>query len=137
MGQYPVQRDDASEAILIRPIRKADVPRLKELENGYEFEFGDDFIDGLCAVDGDDSPVMFIGAWRRAEVHMVLDKGWSTPGARLFLLKEMHEAMRSDLKAKGFGQAVTWFDDVKDRFKDRLQSWGWVKSTLTSWHKQL
>lgn len=122
---------------MIRPIRVSDYARLKELENGYEFKFDGDFIEGLCAVDEHDSPVMFVGAWHRAEVHIVLDRKWSTPGARLFLLKELHDAMRVELKQKGIGQAVTWFDEARDRFKDRLQSWGWVKSQLTSWHKEL
>jgi hypothetical protein len=122
---------------VIRQLRKTDIPRLKELENGFTWEFDGDFIEGLAAVDEHDSPVMFVGAWRRAEVHIAVDPKWSTPGARFLQLKELHEAMRVELKAKGFSQAVTWFEDVKDRFVERLQTWGWVKSQLTSWHKEL
>lgn len=122
---------------MIRPIRESDKARLKELENGFAWDFGADWIEGLVAVDENDQPVIYAGAWSRAEVHVALDKKWSTPGARHALLKQLHDAMQVELKAKGFSQAVTWFDDVKDRFIERLQGWGWVKSNLTSWHKQL
>lgn len=122
---------------VLRKIRPDDIPTLKQLQQGFKWEFGPDFIGGLCAVDEHDTPVMFVGGWARAEVHIAVDSKWSTPGARLFLLKQLHEAMRYELKAKGFNQAVTWFDEARDRFKDRLQSWGWVKSKLISWHREL
>lgn len=122
---------------MIRAIRESDKRRLKELESGFAWEFGSDWIEGLVAVDENDEPVIFAGAWSRAEVHITLDKKWSTPGARLFLLKELHDAMRAELKTKGIGQAVTWFDETRERFKDRLKSWGWLESQKKSWHKEL
>lgn len=120
---------------MIRSIRKSDLPRLKEL--GFEHEIGADFIEGVCAVDENDSVVMFAGAWSRAEVHMAVDGSFSTPGARLALLKQVHDAMERELKARNVGQAITWFGSELKQFKKRLQKFGWVKSELTSWHRQI
>jgi hypothetical protein len=124
---------------MIRKIRQKDIPRLKELEDGFEWEFGRDFIEGLVAVDENDVPVMFCGAWHLAEVHVALDKGWSTPGARLCLLKEIHDAMNDQLKRKGFEQVVTWFEESKaaKRFQKRLGLWGWIMSAKRSFHRRL
>lgn len=122
---------------MIRPIRKTDIRRLKELEDGFEWEFGDDFIEGLVAVDENDEPIMFAGAWQRAEVHITLDKKWSTPGARFLLLKELHDAMQAEMKRKGIGQVVTWFEGAVDRFQKRLETWGWIMSDKRSFHRRI
>lgn len=113
----------------------SDLPRLREL--GFDRKFGPDFMDGLVFTDQDDIAVMFCGAWSRAEVHLCIDKNWSTPGARWQVLKDIHLAMEKSLKQKGVGQAITWFGDELKRFKRRLTTTGWVKSELTSWHKEL
>lgn len=134
MGKCPVQRRESSEAFM-RPIRQSDIPRLKEL--GFEHEFSTDFIEGICATDENDVVVMFAGAWSRAEVHMALDKEWGTPGSRLALLQQVHGEMEKYLKARGVGQAITWFGGELKRFKKRLEKLGWVKSELTSWHRRI
>jgi len=121
---------------VIRPIRRDDIAKLKSL-GGFEWEFGLDFIEGLVSVDANDQPIMFAGAWHRAEVHIAVDAKYSTPGARLLLLKELHDAMQAEMRSRGIGQAVTWFDETKDRFKQRLQSWGWIESQKKSWHKEI
>lgn len=120
---------------MIRNIRQSDLPRLKEL--GFEHQIGNDFIEGICAVDENDVVVMFAGAWLRAEVHMCTDGSWATPGARLALLNQVHGAMERELKSRNVGQAITWFDEGKKRFKARLQGLGWVKSEFTSWFREI
>lgn len=122
---------------MIRKIRLDDIPRLKELENGFEWSFGVDYIDGLVSVDSEDKPVMFAGAWSRAEVHIALDKNFSTPAVRFALLKELHDAMQAEMKRKGYGQAVTWFAGKVERFQKRLEKWGWVMSNKQSWHRRI
>jgi hypothetical protein len=123
---------------VIRLIRTSDLPRLKELQDGFEWI---DFDSVLVAVDESDNPVMFIGAWKRAEVHAVLDPKWSTPGARLALFHQVHDAMNDKLKSEGFEQVVTWFDEdatkAAKRFQKRLGLWGWLKSDKRSWHRRL
>ena len=116
-------------------MRPSDMAKLKEL--GVEWEFNDDIIGCLVSVDEHDQPIMCAAAWYRAEVHLALDHKWSTPGARLFALKELHDAMHEELKRKHIGQAITWFGEELKRFKTRLQAWGWVKSQLTSWHRRI
>jgi hypothetical protein len=121
---------------MIRTIAERDIPRLKELECGLSWQFGRDYMDGLVMTDADDVPVMFMGAWRVAEVHMLADPSWSTPGARLAALQQLHYAMEQRLWAHGVGQAVTWLDDMK-AFTRRMIGLGWVKSSKTSWHRRV
>jgi len=121
---------------VIRPIRRDDIAKLKSL-GGFEWEFGNDFIEGLVSVDANDQPIIFAGAWHRAEVHIAIDGKYSTPGARLLLLKELHDAMEQDLKARGVGQAITWIDDKLKRFTERLEAWGWIESQKKSWQRRL
>jgi hypothetical protein len=118
---------------MIRKILQSDLPRLKEL--GFDHEIGPDFLEGICAVDENDVVVMFAGAWSRAEVHMCTDPSFSTPGARLALLSQVHDAMESELKSRNVGQAITWFDESKKRFQSRLKRLGWVKSEFTGWYR--
>jgi hypothetical protein len=120
---------------MIRRLELKDLPRLKEL--GFPYEIGPDFIEGLCAVDGNDEVVMFVGAFSRAEVHMCVDGQWATPGARLALLKQVHDAMERELKARNVGQVITWFGSEMKRFKVRLQKLGWAKSDLTGWYREV
>lgn len=120
---------------MIRNLRLSDLPRLKEL--GFEHEIGSDFIEGKCAVDENDVVVMFAGAWSRAEVHMCVDPSFSTPGARLALLGQVHDAMEQELKSRNVGQAITWFGNEFKRFRTRLQRMGWVKSEFTHWFREI
>jgi hypothetical protein len=141
VGECPVQGHSAPEAFMIRAIRKSDLPRLKELQDGFEWEFGSDFIEGIVATDEHDNPIMFCGAWGRAEVHVAMDKAWSTPGARLALFHQVHDAMNDELKREGFEQVVTWFDKdatkAAKRFQKRLGILGWIMSEKRSWHRRL
>lgn len=121
---------------MIRPIRAEDIPKLRELEDGFEWEFREDFIDALVYVDENDTPKAFIGAWKRAETHVAVDKNFSTPGARFLLLNDLQEHMQRTLKADGFVEMVTWFDPVKDRFIERMRKSGWIMSIKQSWHRR-
>jgi hypothetical protein len=117
---------------VIRRIEERDLPKLRELRSDWELETG---CIGLVLVDENDVPVVFAGAWLLAETHIAIDSKWSTPGARLFALEQIHQAMNDALKEKGIRQAVTWFDGAKDRFRRRMEKWGWVASQKTSWHR--
>jgi hypothetical protein len=120
---------------LIRPVEQRDLPRIKELAKEADWEIDDAMLCGFVAVNEQDEPVQFAGAWLIAEVHVALDKNWSTPAMRLLLLKQVHDEMRKELKRCGIRQAVTWFDNTRNRFMRRLESWGWVKSEKVSWHR--
>lgn len=123
---------------MIRRIRPDDIPILKQLEDGFAWEYGQDFLDALVWVDEDDKPVMAVAAWHRAEVHMVTNKTVETPGVRFSMLKQLHRAMEQHLSCKGVGQAVTWVgheDNAWCAFSRRLKGLGWVKSMNTSWIK--
>lgn len=125
---------------MIRLLQEKDIPRLRELEGDFEWEFGD-CVGALVAVDENDRPVMYCGAWKRAEVHIALDPKWSTPGARLAFLHKIHSTMNDKLKRDGFEQVVTWFDEkptgAAKRFQKRLGILGWMMSEKRSWHRRL
>ena len=121
---------------MIRELRESDLPRLKELHNGFDWTFGPDFMAGMVATDSQDRPVIFAGAWSRAEVHLAIDASWETAGIRYALLLQIHDAMEREMKARGIGQAVTWFEKT-EAFCRRLIEFGWVKSHSTSYHKEI
>ncbi len=120
---------------MIRHIKPSDIPKLNSLQNGFEWTFSNDLIEVLVATDENDEPIIFAGAWKIAETHCLIDPSWSTPGARLLMLEELHEEMRKRLAEDGYKQAVTWFDSAKERFIGRMQGWGWVKSPKVSFHR--
>lgn len=121
---------------MIRNIELRDIPRLKELLSGFEWTFGSDFMRGLVMVDAEDRPVLFVGAWQLAEVHLAIDPTWATPGARLVALQQIHRAMEKELAALCAGQVVTWMDKCS-AFTRRLKRLGWVMSEKVSWHRRI
>jgi len=116
---------------MIRNILPKDLPKLKELA---DWEFGPDYLKGLVLVDSSDEPIVFVGAWQLAEVHLAMNPSWGTPGARLAALKEIHAAMERELSALKVGQVVTWFEKCS-AFTRRMKQLGWVMSEKISWHR--
>lgn len=123
--------------MLIRDIRSSDIAKLQAMQEGLDWSFGPEYVEGLVAVDENDDPIMAAGAWKIAEVHCALDRQWSTPGARMLMLKELHAAMEERLRRQGIRQVVTWFDGAKDRFRKRLECLGWIESQKKSWHRRI
>jgi hypothetical protein len=121
---------------MIRQITTKDVPRLRGLEQGYEWEFGPDFMHAKAFVDENDRPVLIAGAWKRAEVHLVADGTWGTPGMRQAALEQLHAAMAQQLKSEGVGEALTFMDGMK-AFCRRLQRLGWGKTDKAVWARRL
>jgi hypothetical protein len=122
---------------VIRPVESRDFERVKQLAIGADWEIDESMFCGLVLVNEADEPMIFAGAWMLAEVHVAVDRAWSTPAVRLHNLKQIHDAMQKQLRLCGVGQAVTWFDNTRNRFLNRLETWGWVKSQKTSWHREI
>jgi len=121
---------------MIRFIEPQDLARIKELENGFEWEFSPDFLCAMAVVDENDRPVMIAGAWKRAEVHMLLDSGWAEPKKRSAAFLELHKAMEEVLAREGVAEVITWMDDMK-AFGRRLQRLGWEVAMKTMWCRRL
>lgn len=121
---------------MIRPMRESDLPRLRELQGEFAWEFGRDFAGALVVVDAQDVPVAIAGAWRRAEVHMVMDSRWETPGMRWEALRQLHAAMEAQLSAEGVGEAITWMDGMKALCR-RLKGLGWGKAARPMWARRI
>ena len=117
---------------MIRPLVASDLERVKQLQGELPWTFGRDFLGALAVVDENDVPVMAVGAWSRAEVHMLTDHTWATPEQRLRALAEVHEAMRLELEAQGVGEVHTWFE-AAERFCGRLKRLGWKRLRKQMW----
>lgn len=118
-----------------RELTKSDIPALKELEQGFEWEFALDYIGGLVVADAQNRPVGIAGAWKRAETHTLIDSSWGTPGGREAVLELLHRDFGEQLKSQGYTQVVTFMEDKV--FGRRLPKLGWLKSDLPSWHRGL
>ena len=126
---------------MIRRIGPRDLPVLKAMERGFAWTFGGDLLECLVLTDEQDVPLMAMGAWSRAEVHMLTGEA-ETPGMRFSMLKQLHAAMETQLAERGVGEVVTWVDETKPcsmwrAFRRRLSRLGWKRSTRTSWHREV
>lgn len=126
---------------MIRRAEPRDLPILRKMQGCFEWTFDRDLAECLVVVDECDVPVMAAAAWKRAEVHMVSAKS-DTPGMRLFMFRELHDAMEKALFCQGIGEAVTWTEidgkcSMWRAFAKRLAALGWVKSERVSWHRRV
>ncbi len=121
---------------MIRPIEQKDLPRISAL-GGFPSEYGRDFLGALALVDEDDVPLVVMGAWSRAEVHMAMDKQWSTPQNRLLALTELHGAMEQELAFLNVGEVVSWFDKACAFTRRLNKSLGWKQSERFSMHRNV
>lgn len=121
---------------MIRLLEEKDLPYLRKLQTEYEWEFGKDFMLGMAIVDEHNHPVMVVGAWKRAEVHMLANGQWGTPGMRMIALQELHKAMEFELRKQGVGEVHTWLDEMK-AFCRRLQALGWGKAKRQMWARRI
>ncbi len=91
----------------------------------------------MVGVDAADEPVAIVGALKTVEIVMWADPEWSTPGARLEMLRSTHEAMQKELDRKGYRSAHAWLSPaVAKAFGRRLRKmFGWQRSPWESWEK--
>jgi len=108
---------------MIRPMLEKDIPAVLALRCGYEWTFGEDFLNAWVAEEGG-CIVAVTGFWKRAECHMVMDHSWKTPHDRLNVLRELHEKIEPELKRSGFYEIWTFMDDMKG-FSNKLKALGW------------
>ena len=122
--------------MIVRDIRADDIPALRALGHPVEWTFGADYLVGKVAVDASDRPIGFLGSWLRAECHSALDPEWGTPAMRLAVFHELHGTMERELKARGIGQVLAYFEK-SGAFCRRLRALGWVMSEMQSWHRRV
>lgn len=120
----------------LRFIEAADIERLRQLEDGFEWTYQPDFLFGIAVVDENNRPVMAAAAWKRAEVHMVTDHTWGSPEAREAALLELHGAMERVLARDGVAEVVTWMDGMK-AFGRRLKRLGWNTPARKLWARRI
>ena len=125
---------------MIRKIQVHDLGRIRAMEAERaecdSWEFGPDYIDGLAYTDSADRPVVIVGAWHRAETHLLMDSTWGTPAMRQLAFEQVHAALEAELKQKGVGQVITWLVG-KLAFARRLKQLGWIESSKQSFHRRV
>jgi hypothetical protein len=121
---------------VIRLLESNDLPRLRELQNEFEWTFAPDYMLGLAVVDENNLPVMMAGAWKRAEVHLVADSQLGSPQDREAAFLELHEAMANTLANQGVAEVITWMDDMQ-AFGRRLKRLGWDVAKRTTWARRI
>jgi hypothetical protein len=119
---------------MIRDFEPKDVPWLKEVAKDFEGELGPEYVDGLVYTDSEGKPVMFIGGWKRVELHAAIDPRWQEPGTRWEAFRELHGKMETRMRQQGFLSGFTWLDSG---FGKRLRSLGWAKEVQEFWRRRL
>lgn len=127
----------------IRDVRYDDIPRIKDLferhKFAYEFpDFGDgSFVALQAIVDDNDKVVMVAAARVMAELYLLADDTFETPGWRFAALQKLHESMRRALVALGIPSVASWLPpEVEKTFGRRLmRSFGWNKMFWNSYSR--
>lgn len=123
---------------MIRRVEARDIPRLKELHaaSGFDWpfpEFGPEFLTARVVVDENDQPVMLAAARKLAEVVMVVDPKWETPGLRMAAFEGVYESVERDLAQAGIPEVVAWIPpqlwDQKAFIRRLKRRFGWAESS--------
>lgn len=77
-----------------------------------------------------------VGAWKRAEVHLLLNPLYASPSERLSVVNTLHASLEQSLASKGYGRAWTWFENMR-AWGRRMRKLGWVSTTAQSWHRRI
>ncbi len=89
-------------------------------------------------VEEEGRPVMAIMGRVTAEMYLLMDPGYGSPGARLRNFLELHQASESDMVAKGIQDCYAQIPPggKMEKFKRLLGLLGWVKAnTWEPWTK--
>lgn len=129
----------------IREVRHSDLDRIKELykRSGFKYDLPDfddgTFIANIAYVDESDRIVTLIVArGKMAELYMIADPDWETPGWRFAALQKLHEAMRQKLVSLGIRFVTSWLPPpMALPFGRRLmRSFGWRKQLWQSFSRE-
>jgi hypothetical protein len=120
----------------IRPYRETDLPILATFfdRSGFEYDLpdpsSDEFIVNLVRVDESGVPRMAILTRVTAEMFMLADATWETPGVRLQAFAELHEQTRKAVAAAGISDVHAWLPpQIAKSFGRRLtKMFGWTES---------
>ena len=135
----PKQRISESRAeseLNIRSINTADAPRIEELQGrqGFDYELPD--VRAMIAalgLEADGALRLAVVARPTVELYFFIDGEWRNPRWRFEALREIHEAMRRELRAKGFEDAHVWIPPEKKSFVRRLmKSFKWTRPVWTN-----
>lgn len=123
---------------MIRGLVPTDIPLLKAIHQrmGLEYPFPDLRITDVARVACDESSEPFMAALAVPipECYLLMDRSKATPGERFRTLVRLHEAMREDLKGRGYRFAQADIPpEIERSFGKRLRNLGWVKSEWPTW----
>lgn len=126
-------------------MQSEDVPVLRKLyeEHGFEYDFPDleqdEFFAKLVLVDEDDVPRQAILMRITAEMFLLQDKNWETPGIRNEAFARIHEAARRVADAVGVKDVHAWLPpEIEKSFGRRLKTrFGWVQQLWPCFSREI
>lgn len=115
---------------MIRPLRDTDLPALKRLhaESGFAYELPTLIECAYVVTDENDKPIQIAIAERSIQLYLLAEK--SHPLAMMEGIRQLHEALAMDLRAKGYRSADAYLPPlIEKQFGRRLmKSFGWLKN---------
>jgi hypothetical protein len=129
----------------VRPWQVTDVPFLEQMfrASGFQYEFPDpgspEFLANLVLVDADNIPRQAILMRLTAEMFLLQDKSWETPGMRLEAFSQIHEASRRVAEAAGVSDVHAWLPpEIDASFGRRLTNeFGWKKQLWPCFSREI
>lgn len=113
---------------MMRDLRDEDVPALREMyeRKGLDRHFPDVIACGkVFEIDG--KPVAMVAAEVIAEIVLVVDRDFDTPGGRAAILHQLYGEVSKDLQGRGIKRGVAWIHEkVNQSFPRRIaKAIGW------------
>lgn len=123
--------------MIVREFEKEDADGLRRIfdATGFEYDFPD-FSDAEFAVRKvlHDESGIAMGAFlrRTTEAFLLCDPAWRSPRWRYEALTLMHEAVRSEARARGINDVQALVPpQIEERFGKRLMQLGWRRNQWT------
>ena len=128
----------------IRRLENGDIEQIRKIfeAQGFDYELpeldSNNIIAKKVVTDENNTARMGVAARITVELYGFVDHTWDTPAVRFAALKQLHEAMRQELKEKGIEDGHFWCPPqlVKSFGRRMMRLLGWKKPEWTDfWRK--
>ena len=128
---------------MIRNYLSSDEPKLRAVfkAQGFEYDWpnlNSPLFLSKLVLEERNFPVMAIASRLTTEEYLLVDKDWGTPAMRWRAFLQLHEAVCSDLYAKGLEDCYCWIPpQIEKPFGRRLFKLGWARNKWSAFNLQL
>lgn len=134
MQERPLAAKNRLIARMIRRLRPEDIPALQEIHarTGYKGNFPDvSKMKSAHVMEEDGRIIGMAGAIPCAEICMLIDQDWGSPGRRMSLIESFHWPIAADLLTLGIHSVYVWIDPKFKSLARRLKPLGWLLQNWT------